>query len=271
MNAAAAGIPVRKARRVPLSVWLASAGPAEGGMSVPGRSRRAGCDLLIHPDGLRVTVDELSVDLPFEAFAGDHGWSLGPWTSTRGGSGIGVGVYGAGRFAAPVAALRRRRRTVATLVDRLADRSQVAPLHAAHVISPRVDADRAALEVLCGVLARRPRWRPQLADPARVTQLLRDLAGQDHGPRQTPTGFRRRDVETFTVMHRLRYEHPRQGRPLPDDVLPGPDEAVGAVLRELAANRYALPADEDHVRRVVHRHYLDVSPWPFTALVPDPA
>ena len=46
---------------------------------------------------------------------------------------------------------------------------------------------------------------------------------------------------------------------------------IGAVLRRLEANPYALPADEPHVRALVHRRYLDIEPWPFNAFMPKTA
>ncbi|AEE44422.1 hypothetical protein Celf_0277 [Cellulomonas fimi ATCC 484] len=40
-------------------------------------------------------------------------------------------------------------------------------------------------------------------------------------------------------------------------------------MHRLAANRYALPVDEAYTRALVHRHHLDITPWPFAALLPD--
>jgi hypothetical protein len=251
---------------------MVAARPAEGGLFVPGRPERAACDLLLHPDGVRLSAAELDVHLPYEAYAapGGDSWTVGSWSSTRGGNGIGVGVHGAGRFAAPIADLRRRRRTLANLVDRLADRTNVAPLYAARTINTRADADRDALEVLLSTLAREPEWRRQLGDPTCVTRLLHDLATQDHASIAHQTGFRRRDMETSIVMGRLGLEHPLRGRPLPGDARPDVDDVVNAVLGGLAANKYAAPVDEASVRAFVHRHYLDVTSWPFAALLPDP-
>ncbi|KGM03156.1 hypothetical protein [Cellulomonas cellasea] len=223
--------------------------------------------------------------LPFEAYAasgedmwayepwaapdGGDAWMLGEWTHTRGGGPIGIGVRATGRFAVPVADLRTRRRTFTNLVDRLVDRSDVAPLYAARTIRTPADADRDALHVLCLTLARKPRWRPQLGDPGRVTQLLHDLADQDHASVTPSTGLRRRAMETFLVMQRLGYQHRVHGRTLPDESRPDAGEVLNAVLRGLAGNRYALPPREDDVHALVHRHYLDVTPWPFAALLPD--
>lgn len=256
-----------------LSRWMRAARAAEGGLLVPGRSQRSACDLLLHPDGVRVSSGDLAVELPYTApdVADDDSWSIGAWTYTRGGGGIGVGVVGAGRFAAPVAGLRRRHRTVAHLVDRIADRSDVAPLCTARTVDTRVDADRDALTALCRGLTDRPEWRPQLRDPARVTQLLRDLANQDHASVPPWDGFRRRAMETSVAMRLLGFEHPTGGRPMPDSARADAEDVVGAVVRRLAANRYALAVDETYTRAMVHRHYLDISPWPFAAMLPDPA
>jgi hypothetical protein len=256
--------------RVTLSVWLRSARPAEGGLFVPGRTQRSACDVLIHPGGVRLGSGDLVVHLPYEAYAAADGdsWWLDRWTWGRSGS-IGVGVEGAGSYAAPVAALRRRHRTYPNLVDRLADRANVAPLYAARTINGRVDADRDALQMLCRRLAGTPAWRPQLGDPARVGRLLHDLASHDHASIEPSTGLRRRAMETLMVMQQQGFRHAARGRPMPDDPRPDGDEVVDVVLRRLAANPLALAVDEEYTRALVHRHYLDVTPWPFAALVPE--
>lgn len=267
-----------------LSVWMRGARPADGGLFIPAHPGPSACDLLLHPDGAWLRADDRTVYLPYEAYAavgddpwmyqpwvdsGGDAWILGGWAHTRGGGPIGVGVRAAGRFAAPIAELRKRRRTLANLVDRLADGSDVAPLYAARTINTWVDADRVALHVLCTTLARRPAWRRHLGNPTRTTQLLHDLADQDHAAIEPTTGLRRRTMETFLVMQRLGYQHRLHGRPLPDESRPDPDEVKNAVLRALTGNRYALPPDEADVHSLVHSHYLDVTPWPFTALLPE--
>ena len=251
-----------------VSAWMRAARPVEGGLLIPGRPPRGGCDLVVAPDGVRVRDGALETHLPWETYAasGDDAWLLTQWTWGHSGP-IGVAVEGAGAYATPTRQLRKRRRTLASLIDRIGDRSNVAPLYAAHTINTRVDADRDALAVLCQTLARRPAWRPQLGDSANVTQLLRDLAARDHGAVQPRTGIRRQAMESFIVMQQVGYQHPLAGRPLPDEPRPDDEEVVQAVLHHLVANRHALPADEYYVRAFVHRHYLDIGPWPFESLL----
>jgi hypothetical protein len=258
------------AEHVALSKWLQAARPIDGGLFVPGRSKRRGCDLLLTPEGVRVSANEIVTDLPYEHWAaGDPDmWVIVPWAYTRGGGDIGVALHGTGRYAAPIAALRKRRRSWIGALTRQGVRRDVAPLVAAHVVNFRTDADSDALSVLCWVLAHRPDWRPQLADPQRVTEFLHDLSTQGHGRLVEKTGLRRRSMETFIVMKKLGYEHLIGGRPLPDESRPDGDVVVQAVLEGLSDNRYALPPVRETVSELVHRHYLDVTPWPFAALLP---
>jgi hypothetical protein len=255
---------------VNVSAWMQAAQPIVGGLIVPGRPQGRACDIMLTPAGMRLSADEVVVDLPYEHYAApgtDH-WGITAWAATRGGGPIGIAVLGAGRYAAPIAQLYTSRRTWMSIVSRLGNSPKDAPLDAASVISGRTDADRSALDVLCRVLARRPDWRPQLANLTRTTQFLHDMAVQDHGPIAQTFGVRRRTLETLTVMRRLGFVHPLQGRPLPDESRPQADGVVQAVVDGLSANRYALPPDEAHTRKLVHRQYLDITPWPFTALLP---
>lgn len=209
------------------------------------------------------------VHLPWERYgpsAGDW-WYLDDWFFGRGGP-VGVAIRAGGRDARALTRLREQRRTVWNLIDRRGDRATLTPLYAARTINLRVDADRVALVVLCQALARRSEWRPQLADPARVAQLLRDLASTDHAEVAQKAGVRRRGVETLLAMKQLKLEHPLSGRPLPDEPRPDSEQVVQAVLEKVRANPYALAADEPYVRKFVHRYYLDIAAWPFAALEP---
>ena len=255
---------------VSVSAWMQAARPVDGGLIVPGRRRGRACDIMLTPAGMRISADEVVVDLPYEHYAAPDldQWAITGWVATRGGAPIGIAVLGAGRYAAPIAQLYTSRRTWTSIVSRLGNSPKDAPLDAAGVVSGRTDADRSALDVLCRVLARRPDWRPQLANPTRTTQFLHDMALQDHRPITQAHGVRRRTLETLTVMRRLGFVHPLQGRPLPDESRPAASGVVQAVVDGLSANRYALPPDEAHARALVHRHYLDVVPWPFAALLP---
>lgn len=256
-----------------LSVWLRAARPADGGLLVPARPTRGACDLLITPGGVDILADDLRVHLPFEhcgALEGDR-WILTPWAFSRGGEDIGVAVLGGGCHAAGIAQLRRRRRTLANWINQFGSGRKDAPLYAASTINTRVEADLAALGTLCQTLAAKPEWRPQLGDPGCVEEFLNDMATTDHQRLALKTGATRRSMETLLAMHLLDYEHHPDGRPLPDAARPDGEAVIGAVLRRLEANPYALPADEPHVRALVHRRYLDIEPWPFNAFMPKTA
>ncbi|MFI9488064.1 hypothetical protein ACIG47_16880 [Promicromonospora sp. NPDC052451] len=257
-----------------LSAWLKAARPVDGGLIVPGRPQRRACEITFTPAGARLGADEVTVDLPYDHYAvpetgatrNADQWKITAWVATGAGAPIGIAVLGTGRYAAPIAQLHRRGRAWMSIADHLG-RPKAAPLDAASIISFPTDADRSALDALCRVLASKPDWRPQLADPTRTAQFLHDLARQDHRPIEEASGLRRRTLETLIVMRRLGYMHRLQGRPLPDESLPEADRVVRAVVDQLSSNSYALPPDE-RTRALVHRYYLDVTPWPFAALLP---
>jgi hypothetical protein len=256
-----------------LSSWMQGARVGDGGgLLIPGSPVGRACDLLLIADGVRVSLGEIHVDLAYEGCgrSGGDAWGLTGWTATRGGSEIGVALSGTGSVAADVVALRDARPRLVRGLGALSTTGGRAPLLAASFVNAWVDADRMALDTLCRTLATRPTWRRQLADPQRVARLLRDLATREHGARATRTGVMRRAVETSVAMLSLGLVHPLNGRPLPDEVLQTEDDAVRSVMRKLADNPYALPADEAKVRATVKRRYLDVPPWPFDALLPVP-
>lgn len=254
-----------------LSVWMRGARPVEYGLLIPGRPSWRGCDLLLTPAGALVSARGRVVDLPYEDNADGRAdsWSIGRWDYGNGGD-IGTGVQGTGSYGESLGGLRARRGPVAALADHVDSRTRIAPLYWARTINPRVDADRAAVQALCRALAIRPDWRRQLLAPARVTRLLGDLAGQPHRAISPKAGVRTATMETLQVMTSLGLVHRFHGRPLPDEPRPDPDEVIGKVMAALAANPYGSHPDEATVSRLVHKHYLDVTPWPFHALLADP-
>jgi hypothetical protein len=69
-------------------------------------------------------------------------------------------------------------------------------------------------------------------------------------------------------MHAVGLRHGVMGRPVPGDTIVPADEAVEQVMAHLEHSPYAAALDIDraHVIDLVQRHYLDVEPWPFSAL-----
>ncbi len=119
------------------------------------------------------------------------------------------------------------------------------------------------------VLRARPELRAALDDAATVTRLANEIA--QWRPALQPHelgGMRRGTIEVQTAMRSLGYVH-ALGRPLPGDHLPGLDDTVTATRRALDANPYARPelVDEDELRHIVRRDFLDIEPFPFVALV----
>lgn len=249
---------------------MSGALPVEGGLLIPGKSPGRGCDLLLAPYGAYLKVADLGIWLSYEDYhpSGAEGWEIKNWTATRGGDPIGVAVHGTGRYAEPFTQLRRQHGVLRRIGDRLNDRPDTLPLWAAFGQARGMRADLFAMEALCRALSSHPQWRAQLGVPSRVAQLLWDFAAQVHSPVPERTGGRRKSTEFFMTMQILGFQHRLWGRPLPDEPRPDLDVVVGAVVKALTANRSALPPDEPWIRKMVHKHYLDITPWPFVALMP---
>lgn len=254
------------------SVWLRRARPTAYGLLVPGHPQHRACDLLLTPAAAVVGARGRTVDLPYEDCAGTAPprdtpgqWSIGRLPA------LPAAVVGTERYAERLDHLDDRRRGLAGLVDRLDATPGVGVLYrSSSNLHPRLDRDCAALAALCQALAVRTGWRDGLLDPERVRRLLDDLAA--HPLLRVPprTGARNATIETLVAMKRLGFVHGFEGRPLPDELPPDREAVIGKVVAEIAANPYGSHPDEATVRVLVHRHYLDVTPWPFHALLPEP-
>lgn len=83
------------------------------------------------------------------------------------------------------------------------------------------------------------------------------------------TSFPLRDrTDVRVALELLGYRH-SHGRPIPGDPMPAADEVLDAVLAALAANPYrrGRQTPRADVDAAVRAYYLDVEPWPFSALV----
>lgn len=124
----------------------------------------------------------------------------------------------------------------------------------------RVDAAWSLAEYLRDV----PAARSGLADPLRVTALLRALKAGHWAftrlPRE-PLGAEAYDLH-WAVLRAIDRAGPRryEGRPVARDVLDV--EHVVALVRAEQGDRFGTDRIETQVRR-----YLDVTPWPFSVLL----
>lgn len=250
---------------------MRGARPVTYGLLIPGRPARRACDLLLTPAGALVSARGRVIDLPYEDNADGRAdsWRIGRWDYGRGGD-IGTGVEGTGSYAESLGGLRVRRGPVAAVTDLFDSRTHIAPLYWARTLNTRANADRAAVQALCRALSMHPDWRRQLLAPARVSRLLEDLACQPHGAIEPAAGVRTATMEVLQVMTSFGLVHRFHGRPLPDEPRPDPDEVVAKVVAALGSNPYGSHPDAATVSALVHKHYLDVAPWPFTALLPEP-
>lgn len=106
-----------------------------------------------------------------------------------------------------------------------------------------------------------------LGDPARMRRLAGAIATGMLGEPVVYEGVRRDAVDLHTAMRSEGLVH-EFGRPLWSAATDAED-AIDRVARRLAANPYRQdrPIDRATVSDYVHRHYFDLRPWPFGALV----
>jgi hypothetical protein len=254
------------------STWLRHARPTADGLLVPGHPRGRACDLLLTPAAALVGSRGPIVDLPYEDCTGaessrqvSDGWRIVSRTA------LPAAVSGTGLYAERLDGLHDRRRGIAGMMDRLDEVAGTALLYrSSWNLHPRLDRDCAAIAALCEAFAIRIDWRRRLLVPGPVRQLLDDLAAHPLRAAPVRSGLRSATIETLLALKRLGYLHRFEGRPLPDEAQPDPDEVIGKVVAEVAANPYGSRPDEASVSALVHRHYLDVTPWPFHALLEKP-
>lgn len=262
-------------RRRP-SPWLNDA-RFDAGLLIPGHPTRHAADLRLAPDGVEVGaqgIDATSLDwadlrssLTSSGGRADW-WAITPWSPGRGGQ-IGVGIAVDGRYVERTAGVRRATRSWRNRLNRFLQDGIVVPLCAVGHISWAVDRDRNTVELLCALLVERPDLRGRLAEQDRISELIRGLQTSKLDMPPYRMGARRATTEILTALRLLGYEHRFHGRPLPGEVLPEIDEIVPRVLERIRSNRFAagVVVDEDQVRSVVKRDYLDVEPWPVDALM----
>ncbi|HEY4333199.1 MAG TPA: hypothetical protein VGM78_11540 [Ilumatobacteraceae bacterium] len=128
----------------------------------------------------------------------------------------------------------------------------------------------ATLTALFALLRTRPALRERLVEPERLQRLATDMTD---GLLPMPTeisGARRESTDMIVAVHQAGFSYEFR-RPLSAAGRPSLDEVVAKTLPVLDANpyRHGLTADPEQLAQIVRRVYLDVQPWPFSALVDD--
>jgi hypothetical protein len=249
--------------------WLGSAYADGLGLCLPGRPYWRAADLHLWPEQVVVAAGPARAHLQWDDhLAGPGGDGEGAWwvglvsgfapavlVVTRESAAL-DGLLGA-RRASPadelLGWLRRRRRGEAVL-----NRS----------VSTAAVAEADTLAALVMTLATRPRLRARLAEPARVSRLVADMAG---GALENIVGrpARRDEWETVSALAALGYLDPVGRRPVPGDHRDTVPVVVERVAGELA-RRPGATVSLDRIAAAVHRHYEAIRPWPFWSLT-DPA
>lgn len=223
------------------------------------------------------------VKLPWDAY-GEIGspldgpprdaWCITPWYTTQLGSG-GIAVHVSGRFEHASSGLPRDESLNPTLrLDHHRVTAMLMGRSVPLVTSPELPAgrERDTLEALIEVLSRRPELRARLDDRACIDLLAVDLTfGLQIRP-IVDTGERRDSVDMHTALRVAGLVHPF-GRPLQPHALAPLDEVIASARAALEANPYRAgrTTNDARLERIVRREYYDVAPWPFRALLIEPA
>ena len=262
-----------------MSGWFLRA-RADGGLVIPGGPWGHTADVVLTTRGLDLRVGPLVAALEWELAASqsvldrapgdwDRSWGDLWWFTSGGSGGVGVGVRVDGALIERTREVRSRTRSLWNVLNGWSVEGVVVPCWSVAHRGPAVDADLATIRALCAVLRDRSELRERLADPVRLDHLAFDLRNVRRRRVPPRTGVRRTTFEILAALRSLGYLHRYENRPLPGEPLPEPDLVVAAVVARLRANPFCADLDisEAQVSETVRRHYLDVEPWPFDALV----
>jgi hypothetical protein len=251
------------------SRWFAGARAADGGLLLPGRPTRHAADLLLRPDEVVVTYRDEQATLPWTP--GPSRWSISAFCERRSAP-VGVALAVADPVSKDIVSLAARTRTLRNRLLLLFEAPRTAiPLRARTRDLPPDRRERDTLTALCALLRDRPALRARLGERTRVEALAGRLAEDPLADHTGIAAARRRRFEVQNALLAMGFTHPHGGRPYPGDVRIGADELVERVRHRLAANPHAagLDFDDELIREVVHRSYLDVPPWPMEPLTLD--
>ena len=249
-----------------------------GGLLINGNPSHRAVSLRLLPAGSEVRFADLeAVLLPWNACGQVRsvtegperdGWAITHWhENSREVSGVAVQV--SGDFATMADAIRRA--TTSRLHRQFGPRELTG--YSLPILRPKSSLtpyapERETLQALMTVLTAKSNSRALLADTERMQRLASDLS---NGllQRFAEFGAILRDATDIEVALRLCGFVHQFGRPIDGEPLPSLDKVVGAVQARLAANphRVGRTIDDTKIAEFARRHYLDIEPWPFAALV----
>jgi hypothetical protein len=227
------------------STWLTGAHAGLEGPVFPGLPGGRAATLVLRADGPSVQTAEARAELPWAE--AEKAWSVAHWDRGNYGGDIGVAIRANGPVVRSLQAvlvdLRSLRSRLLGDLNSHASPDEIAVLlFTPRVERPHLDKERAALRVLCRVLADRPDLRHRLNNVQRMDALLTELCRGAIRPVGKALHLRRRQVDIRTAMNAVGLVHRYDGRPLPDESATWTRaEAVDAVLAYIASNRFAAP------------------------------
>jgi len=242
---------------------------------LPARSRWRTAKLVMTSAEARLVTPPHEVQLSWDDLDGENGWDLTYFALTRGGEQLGLIVT----FRHPTP------QTDAVMQATHLPGSSIegAVLRRQWIWRPGSTARWYTTAALTGALAQRHELRAALDDPDTVRRLLHDMAHTPLRAVSAPFGMRRLTGEVSSALNgpfgllkdpraRAVLGPPRiLGRPLPHDPPVAPEALTDLVMARLDNPWARTAADRltrGKVEQALHRMYLDVTPWPFQALVP---
>jgi hypothetical protein len=226
-------------------------------------------------DAYGKVIDHFGAPLP-DADTVD-GWAITGWLLNQGGVYVGVAVEVRGGLRSRTREIRDETVTWwRRFRHAFADGSPAANL--VPVVMPPVSlgvhllaGDLPNVRALAVALSVTPAYRARLDDPDRVGRLVNDLASARLARRAPDEGSVRRDpTDVAVALQQAGFVHRNGGRPLSSALIAAPDVVLAGVRKSLAANPYRKGrpmVDDEMILRIAKHNYLDVEPWPFSALV----
>ncbi len=253
---------------------------ADGRLTIQSRGRRV-VWLRLLPDGLQVGAAGVpTVVLPWSSLGGVRwvmdgpprdGWMITNWSAGRSGV-FGVAVLVSGHFEVICQPLIDATMTLWRRPDQWFQRGILTghrlPVLPRGSVFTAANRERSTLTALTQVIAACDEIRGRLAEPERMRALATDLSVGLLSWPSAREGIRRDTTDIITALRQAGFVH-RFGRPLTRDELPPLGEVVNATQARLTHNRYreGRSVSDDTVATVARSVFLDVEPWPFSALM----
>lgn len=252
-----------------VTTWLAGARADSRGLLIPGGPHGRGADLLLGVEAVEVSHGPVSAVLQWSSYSKTRrsgvadSWALAGW----GNSGQGIGIDGTEALGPVRDATSSVFTRVAgwNLFSRFTSDYPLLPLWAVEHDPIWVLWQMPQAAALIQLLADRPKLRSQLLNEQCTSQLAADLGNEPNatgaGLAVTPSAG-----AVTRALDGLGYNF-RYGRPLPGDHRDTLDVVLDKVLSRLDQNAWGnVKVGKQRATEIIKMHYVDVSPWPFSAL-----